>query len=218
MKTFLIVIFVFILTSNGTSYGGNLMPNSGAEKTTKTSGAVEVPGVLLTDNIPALGWTIRKLCGTAVFGVTDAEKHSGNYSVFCELKQKNSAGDFEMHIKVGESLKNDTQEGLALNLKPDTIYYFSFWMKTKGSFRVIGRYEEWETGMDKSKLKYMGIKNRATFPPTSEWKKYEITFTTSSKMERCIPILHIKNTLASEEGDIIFIDDIEIMPFDEKYL
>ena len=217
MKKCLILITAPILFFDmPAGYAGNLMPNPGAEKILANPGNIKLPGIIFSRHIPAFGWGIRKSCGTGEFGITDKEKHSGKYSVFCKIKEKNSAGHFKIYIQLGENIKSSGQTKVIF-FKTDTVYYFSCWVKAKGNFVINRRYLELKTDSGKPHVKYMGIKNRSSFYPLDKWEKYEIAFTVSGRTKKVVPVIQIVGTLLSKPGDVIFIDDIKIIPFNEKY-
>lgn len=195
--------------------GGNLMPNPGTEEAIEAKNLTSSAGVTFSGNAPAFGWAIKKSSGVCEFGITEQERHSGNYSVFCKIKKRNEVGGFKFHIRLGEDIQPAGGKSI-FRLKPATIYYFSFWCKAKGHLTAIPRYDEEEKDSGKPKMKYVGLRGMTIFP-AEEWRKYETVFTTSCDMMKVIPIIQICSTDFSKAGDAIFIDDVEIIPFDEKF-
>lgn len=191
--------------------GGNMAENPGAEDVINRT-AIKIPGVSFSEKLPAHGWTVKKSSGTCIWGVSEQEKHSGLYSIFCKVKSKNASGDFEFHI-----LMENSQEKQGTAFRPDTVYYFSFWVKGSSFFTLNGRYLEETEDSTEAELKYMGIHSTSSAYPSSNWTKYEIAFTTSPKMRRLTPVIQICGNFGLREGDTVFIDDVEITPFEEKF-
>jgi hypothetical protein len=195
------------------------MPNPGVEKTNKKTDNIKLSGVFLDGKLPKGGWTIKNSTGTSVFGVSNKNPHSGSYCLYSGIKTKNPKGVSEFFIRLGENIPGIKTPASVLLLKPDTTYYFSFWIRAEGKIRVILRYEEHEKNAATSKLKYIGLNNKAmVIYPDEKWKKYETVFTTSSRMIKAVPVLQVVGKDFSQEGNTVFIDDVEIIPFDEKCL
>lgn len=200
------------------AYGDNLMPAPGAETVEDSQTAEPIPGISFSEKIPSSGWNIQKSSGTCIMGITDKESHSGNYCVFYKIKSKNASGDFQVLIKLTENINRKGIEDFSIPaFKPGSVYYFSFWVKAEGHFSVKGRYLEWEQHSDKATLKYMGIHSCASLSPSPTWTKYKIAFATSSHMQKILPVIQICGKSDSDKDDIVFIDDVEILEFEEKF-
>jgi hypothetical protein len=194
----------------------NLMQNPGAEECilfNKCSLAVIKRGVEFAEKIPLHSWSIEKSCGICKFGISEKEKHNGKNSVFCQIKEKNRNEKFKFYIRLTEDLNCLSDKNKQTQLKPATLYYLSFWAKAKGHLLLTIRLDEKLKGQKRRKLQYVCLNGYRYIYPVGKWKKYEIAFITSPDAEKSIPAIQILSTDYSLQSDVVYLDDIKIMEF-----
>lgn len=95
------------------------------------------------------GWGCYNGAGTAEWGITQKEAHSGNNSVFMRIT------GFEETVTNNALTFGGTTAGYngerALEAKPLTKYYFSFWIKGQGYFKPLRVFcQGWNARLDAS--------------------------------------------------------------------
>lgn len=211
------VIFLMLSCLNAVN-AGNKMPNPGAEKIVSSN---EYPKELsdqritMAEYIPAEGWGCYNSCGYHTWGVTDKEAHSGTYSTFLTVLEKNEKGMAVVELCLGGATDGNIGK-YAIQSEPNTTYYFSLWLKGNVS-QIYIKWLGWKT--DEGFPESREFKTTSLVRPlvlTEEWKKYEGVFTTSKETKRFVMRIQIPNTAFPQPGQTIYVDDVEIVSFYEK--
>lgn len=172
----------------------NIAPNAGAEK----AGAKKLPE----------GWSQYRNTPAEV-GRSEKVYHGGKSSAY--LKVTNFKGDDYVNagLAVGLTSGWDTGSDKAIPVKPNTKYYFSFYIKGGGFTRKIN-VKPWGFKTD-------GAGRDMKFPsvalvPTEKWTHYVGSFTTKDETGRVVLMFHVyaKRDRGVKMNAIFFVDDVYI--------
>ncbi len=157
-----------------------------------------------------VGWKKALSSGKFEWGVSEEEKHSGRYSAFVKVKgyytDKNGTKFLGGGVATGM---------VSANIKPNTEYKFSFWMKTTSPYVRV-----WSSQLSANKKKNRyAVPTSADWlkPVDSKWHKYSGKFITSSEINAISLSFYI--TGRKEKwgrnsgiplGSIMYIDDVAL--------
>lgn len=150
-------------------------------------------------------WGYYKGGGSAVWGRTANEAHSGKFSAFLRPLGR---GDINVALIAGDS--NGYIGEKASPAKASAKYKYSFW--AKGDLKDIAiRLVAWKTDKAdnyKDRIPHPAV---VTFSPTPEWKKYEGEFTMPAEAKKFVLMFQRSGTIGLDEPlGTLYIDDLSV--------
>ncbi|MDD2711118.1 MAG: hypothetical protein PHV34_24325 [Verrucomicrobiae bacterium] len=199
-------------------FGENLMPNPGAEEVTeaKHEKPPADPRVTTADWIPAKGWGCSNSSGCCEWGVTEENPHRGKYCASLKVVKLNDKGGITVELCLGG--KSDGMTGQdAIPTAPNTSYYFSLWLRGNAPLAHI-KWLGWtdDAGAPKNR-EWKTTAFKSGVIPTAEWKRYEGSLTTTEKTKKFALRIQIPSNCGAQPGQSVCVDDVEIIPFAEKF-
>ncbi|MDY7009574.1 MAG: carbohydrate binding domain-containing protein [Planctomycetota bacterium] len=170
----------------------NIVPNAGAEK----AGADKLPE----------GWSQYRNTPAEV-GRSEKVYHSGKSSAYMKITTFRGDDTVNAGLAVGLTSGWDTGSEKAIPVKPNTKYYFSFYIKGGGFTRKISvvpwGFKADGTGRDRN-FPLVGV------VPTEKWTQYTGSFTTKAETERVVLMFHVFGARDRDlkKNAILFVDDM----------
>ncbi len=170
----------------------NIAPNPSAEK----AGA---------NNLPE-GWSYYQNTNTpAGAGMTEKVRHSGDCSTFLKVTDFDE-GVANTGLAVG--LTTGYKGPKAIPVKPNTKYYFSFYIKGEGFTRKV-TVRPWTFKADGGGRDHKSIPG-VKVVPTDKWTHHVGSFTTGAEVERLVLMFYVwgKKDRDIRPGAIFYVDDV----------
>ncbi len=176
----------------------NIAPNTGLEQ----AGQEKLSGGW-TGKLPK-GWGCYDNTPAEV-GVSDKIYHSGKCSAYLKIIKFKGDDRVNTAITVGKTRGYNSPD--AIVVKPNTKYYYSFYIKGGGFTRKINvipwGFKADGTGRDR-KFTSVGV------VPTEKWTHHVGSFTTKAETGRVVLMFHVyaKQDRGAKMNAIFFIDDV----------
>jgi len=159
-----------------------------------------------------LGWRCYEGAGTAQWGVTAEQAHSGKNSVYMKITGHDERPITNNALTLGATAGYSGAE--AFDARPGVTYYFSFWMKGKGFKRKLSIHGQgWKEPVDQSSSRQQLQCTLGSLLPTEQWKRYEGSFSTAGDTRKIALFINSYGSQTQAPvGATIWMDDVFVGP------
>ena len=167
------------------------------------------PSCEIVENGKPVGWGGFVACGNIEWGATDQEKHAGKYSAYIKPTKYYFTDRGE---QVGGALLAADTDGYsgprAMRVKPNTVYRFSFWLKSEIARLYLVCFAWPEEGLGRHLLET----SVGRITPAPEWRQYQGQFTTGPDTHRVGLAFHFSTAWLFQIPlqAMVYVDDVEI--------
>jgi len=148
--------------------------------------------------------------GSAKWGLTTAEAHSGKACMFMTITGHDERPITNNAISIGTTAGYTGES--AFDCLPNQSYRFSFWLKGKGFKRRLGvSVQGWKQPVNHANSRQTIMTTLGSIMPTEQWTKYEGTFKTLPDTKKfALFIQAYANQHDAPVGATVWIDDVYI--------
>ena len=157
-----------------------------------------------------IGWGCYCGAGSAKWGVTTDEAHSGRASVFMTITGHDERPITNNALTLGTTAGYTGEN--AFDAEPGATYRFSFWLKGKGFKRRLNLFVQgWKAPVNSARSRQNIMTTLGSIMPTEQWKKYEGTFRLLPDTKKfALFIQAYGDSRAVPVGATIWVDDVYI--------
>ena len=155
-----------------------------------------------------LGWGCYEGAGTAEWGVTTDEAHRGKKSVSMKVTGHDERPITNSALTLGATAGYSGAG--AFDVRANTTYRFSFWLKGRGFKRKLKVYGQgWREPVDKAASRQQLLSTLSSVQPTDEWQHHEGSFTTKADTRKAALFVDgYGNRAHAPVGATIGVDDV----------
>jgi len=155
-----------------------------------------------------LGWGCYNGAGSARWGVTTEQAHSGRHCVYMTITGHDQRPITNNALTLGPTA--GYSGAAAFNVQPKTTYYFSFWLKGRGLKRPLSVLAQgWKEPVDQAASRQDLQTTLQPFLPSDKWQRYEGSFTTAADTRKVALFIRVyADRRDAPEGATIWVDDV----------